>query len=457
MVRRKPLLSRKLIQETVDLLKQGDKEKLNELFEELQPFDMASLTTKLTTNERKTLFSFLSDQVLSDIFQELEEKEQEEYIKEMGLDRAAGILNVMSNDDATDLLAKIGKSERNKLFELMSNEEESKVRQLLKYPETSAGGLMTTEYITLPMGLSASEALDNLRHKAGEAETIYYIYIVDENKKLAGVISLRELIMASPEQGLEFVMNKKIMTVPPELDQEETAKIIEKYDFLALPVVDREDRLLGIVTVDDIIDVLTDEATEDISKLSGISGEPREVDRLQVSSIRSARKRLPWLMILLVVGILSGSIISQFEETLEAVVVLAIFIPMIADMAGNTGTQSLAMVVRGLALGEFGKGKIYSLIRREAGVGLIIGTVNGVLIAIIASLWQQNPYLGFVIGFSLWVTLFFATLSGAIVPLILHRLKVDPAVASGPFITTINDILGLTIYFTVATRFMDFL
>ncbi|MGF7185512.1 magnesium transporter [Desulfitispora alkaliphila] len=439
------------------LLKQDKLNQLEKIVERIQPFDLALITNQLKEKERKLFFSALDDQTLAEIFQMIDEEKQVKYIREMGVDRAASILNWMPNDEVADLIILLEDDQKKKLFSLMSNEDEDRVKKLLQYPETSAGGLMTTEFAALTKEISAKEALEQLKKQAKKAETIYYIYIVDDKGILLGVMSLRDLILAYPDHKLADVMNSNVLAIPPELDQEGVADLIEKYDLIAIPVVDIHKKLLGIVTVDDIIDVLQDEATEDISKLSGLSGEANEIDTVDISSGRAARKRLPWLMILLVVGILSGTIISHFEETLEAVVILAIFIPLIADMAGNTGTQSLAVVVRGLALGQFGKGTIFKLIKREAGVGLIIGTVNGISIALIAYLWQGNPYLGLVIGLSLWITLIVATLTGAVVPLILNRLRVDPAVASGPFITTVNDIIGLTVYFSIATSFMEYL
>jgi magnesium transporter len=338
----------------------------------------------------------------------------------------------------------------------MEAEDAREVKSLLTYPENTAGRLMTNEYVTLKSDWTAEEALRRLRKEAPGAETIYYLYVTDNQEKLVGVVSLRELIVAAADTPIANIMSENVVFVSAEVDQEEAARLIERYDFLALPVVDENQRLVGIVTVDDVIDVLEDEATEDFSRLAAIEG-ITEVSDLRVPAYQAAFKRLPWLVLLMFFGFISGNIIARFEKTLEAVAILAIFIPLIAGMAGNTGTQSLAVVVRGLAVTEFRPRDFLWLLRREAGVGLIIGTVNGLLIALLTYLWQGNIWLGFVLGFSLWLTLFVSTMSGAVVPLILNYFKIDPAVASGPFITTINDIIGLTIYFSVATAFISFL
>lgn len=393
----------------------------------------------------------------ADIFQELEREEQLRLLRMIGPEKAVSILDEMSSDDAADLLAELEYPHRRQLLSLLPKEEAKELRSLLAYPEQSAGGIMTTELLAFPAHLTVQEVFKELRRVSREAETIYYLYVVDEAERLVGVLSVRDLILAEPEARLDEIMIRDVVSVRVDDDQEEVARAIERYDLLAVPVVDRRGVLAGFVTVDDVIDVITDEATEDISRLSGISGQVTGVDDLRVGAVDTARKRLPWLVFLLFVGLIAGRIIAQFETTLETVVILAFFIPMIADMAGNTGTQSLAVTVRGLALGKFRNGEVWRLIRREAVVGLILGAVNGIAIAAIAAVWQRNIALGFVIGFSLWFTLIVATMIGAIVPLILSRFRVDPAVASGPFITTVNDIVGLTIYFTTATILMAYL
>jgi len=438
-----------LIRETI---KANDKDKLTALLEEIQAFDQARLLLELTPEEREILYSFLSPDVLAVILQELDYDEQLPLIEEMGISRFAQVLNEMSSDDAADLLGSFkeeGLAE--KYLGLMRHEDAADVRELLAYPEETAGGLMTTEFVAVKKFLTVKETIEKLRMIAPDAETIYYIYVTNEKDQLVGVLSLRDLIVVAPEEKIAAIMSEKVVSVPVTMDQEEVAAVIDKYDFLAVPVVDDNNVLLGIVTVDDVLDVLKEEATEDIGQLSAI----RKIDELEVSAFQSAKRRLPWLILLLFVDMLSGNIISYFEGTLEKVIILSAFIPMIADMAGNTGTQSLAVVVRGLALGEFTRKDVFGIIKREAGTGMLIGTICGVLVAAVAFLWRGNPYLGLVVGFSLCATLIASTLAGAIIPLIINFLKLDPAVASGPFITTVNDILGLTIYFSTATFFMS--
>ncbi|WP_366923185.1 magnesium transporter [Metallumcola ferriviriculae] len=429
----------------------NNRERLADLLEEVQAFDQARLLLDLTTDERQVIYGLLGPEMLADILQELDYDEQLPVVEELGVKRFTQVLNEMSSDDAADLLGSFKETLAEKYLGMMRREDADDVRELLAYPEETAGGLMTTEYVAIKKASTVKETIESLRLIAPDAETIYYIYVTNNKNQLAGVLSLRDLIVAGPGETIGSIMSEKVVSVPVTMDQEEVAAVIDKYDFLAVPVINDDNVLLGIVTVDDVLDVLKEEATEDIGQLSAI----RKIDELEVSAFQSAKRRLPWLILLLFVDLLSGNIISFFEVTLNQLVILAAFIPLITDMAGNTGTQSLAVVVRGLALGEFTREDVWGIVKREAGTGLLIGTVCGLLVAAIAFVWQGNPYLGLVIGFSLWATLITATLAGAVIPLIINTFRIDPAVASGPFITTINDIVGLIIYFSTATFFMS--
>lgn len=443
-----------LVEVKIALVKR-DKIKVHELFDELQPYDQAQILLELDEPERKELITYFTNDQLALMIQELSLEQQKSLMEEIGLLRSSQVLIEMAADDAADLLGELDETRQQEILHLIDDAEAADMRELLEYPENSAGGLMTTEYIVVPKYYTAEETVAKLRKLAPDAETVYYLYVVDEEEKLNGVLSLRDLIVAEPETKVEEIMLERVVSVPVEMDQEEVAKIMEKYDFLAIPVIDPRHKLVGIITIDDAMDVIKDETTEDFSRMAAISSKG-EMHDISAGSFSAASKRIPWLIILLFVGLLSGNIIAMFEETLETFVGLAVFIPLIAGMAGNTGTQALAVVVRGLALGEIEKKDVPKLLKREAGVGLIAGVVNGLVISLIAWFWM-GPVIGFIIGFSLWVTLIVATLAGATVPLILNRLKIDPAVASGPFITTINDVISLTIYFSIATMFMSYL
>lgn len=359
----------------------------------------------------------------------------------------------MSTDDAVDILNELEKDVVVSFLTIMDEKAAEEIKQLLHYEEKTAGSIMTTEFVAIYQTKTVKDTMQHLKAEAPEAETIYYLYVLDEDKRLVGVLSLRDLIIAADDALIADLMSEKIVSVSVAKDQEEIAQMIRDYDFLALPVVDFQNHLLGIITVDDILDVMDEEASDDYSKLAGVS----DMDRPNDNAFVSAKKRLPWLVILLFLGMLTASLIGQFENTLDEVAVLAIFIPLIAGMAGNTGTQALAVAVRGLATGDYGKQGKMKLVLREACTGLITGTVCGILITIVIFLWQGQFFLGLLVGISIMATLIVATLAGSLVPILMDKLNIDPAVASGPFITTINDIISILIYFGMATAFMSFL
>ena len=444
-----------LLTEILEAIKNEDANALRTFLDEIHPYDMAQALMQMEEDERD-LFHKLTDEELADVLEELDHEEQQSLLEKLGPARGIRIIEKMAPDEAVDYLGELEEDEREEIVEQLSPEFAEDIKHLLLYPENTAGGLMTTEFFVLHAKDTAQQAIEQLRQLAPDAETAYYLYVVDEEDQLNGVVSIRELIVASPDTPVEDIMSERVVSIPVDMDQEEAARTMSNYGFLAVPVVDGT-RMVGVITVDDAMEVLEEEASEDMMKFGGITGAEAGVQDLNVGIWKSASGRIPWLVLLLGVGVMAGNIIAHFEETLDAVVVLAVFIPMIAGMAGNTGTQSLAVVVRGLTMGQFKGNDVWRLIRREAGVGVLIGLVNGLIISIVAALWQKSVMLGFVIGLSLSITLFFATLAGTIIPLIMTKMKIDPAFASGPFITTINDLVGLTIYFTVATRFMRYL
>lgn len=422
-------------------------------FLELHPYDQAMFFIAQSKNVRLRIYTYLSPEETADIMENIDLEDIEPFFTEMDPRFAAMVFAEMSTDDAVDILNELEKDVVVSFLTIMDNKDSDEIKELLHYEEKTAGSIMTTEYVAIYKTETVKNTMQYLRAEAPEAETIYYLYVIDEDKRLVGVLSLRDLIIAGDEVMISEVMSEKIVSVSVAKDQEEIAQMMRDYDFLAVPVVDFQNHLLGIITVDDILDVMDEEASDDYSKLAGIS----DMDRPNDSAFISAKKRMPWLVILLFLGMLTASLIGRFEETLNQVAALAIFIPLIAGMAGNTGTQALAVAVRGLATGEYGKQGKVKLILREASTGLINGIVCGILITIIIFIWQNNFYLGLLVGLSIMATLIVATLAGSLVPLLMDKLNIDPAVASGPFITTINDIISIFIYFGMATAFMGLL
>ncbi|WP_018931733.1 magnesium transporter [Gracilibacillus lacisalsi] len=434
----------------IQAIKDGKKAVFQELIDELQPYDMAQQYHNLPVKHRNKFLLYLSIEQLTDLLQELDKEEQLEVIYKLGIEKSSKVLDLMQNDDLASLLTDL---EPEKIEELLSEmqEEESKIVQgLMNYPLETAGRLMNNRYVWIPQHYTIREAVDKLKHFAELAEYLNYLYVIDEDKKLVGVVSYKDLLLADLQDKVKEVMYRRVVKADVHTDQEEVAKLISRYDFVSLPIVESDNTLVGVVTVDDVIDVVMQEANEDIEKLSA-SG---KAIGFNTKPFVAAYKRLPWLILLLFIGLISGSIISSFEETLESVVALAFFMPLIAGMTGNTGTQSLAVVVRGLVSEDLNFKQVLKLILRELWVGIIIGVTCGLMIAVIAYLWRGNMTLGLVVGSSLLITLIIGTLAGTIIPLILYKLKIDPAVASGPLITTINDIFSLLIYFGIATAFI---
>lgn len=437
----------------IKTLKDNKKEDFEVILEELQPYDIAKIYEDLPEKHKSRFLLFLNFDVLADLMEELETPEQLDILNKLGIEKSSKVLDLMDNDDLALLLQDVSPEKKDSLLSGMNTVESNAVKDIMKYPPETAGRIMTNRFIWIRSYYTVREAVDKFKSFAEFAESINYLYVTDEDRKLVGVVSYRDLLLAGLEERIEAIMYERVISVTVTTDQEVVAQTAERYDFLAVPVVDESNVLVGIVTVDDIIDVVIKEANEDIEKLSA-SG--KSID-FETKTFVAAARRLPWLILLLFIGVISGRIISSFEETLQQVVALAFFMPMIAGMTGNTGTQSLAVVVRGLISHDIDKGVVARLITRELGVGITIGITCALLIAIIAYIWQGNLILGAVVGCSLFFTLIIGTLAGTVIPLILYRFKIDPAVASGPLITTLNDIFSLLTYFGIATMFLKHL
>ena len=435
----------------IQSLKDANKSRFGGVIEQLQPYDMAQQYLRIPAKHRNKFVLFLSIDQMKGLIGELKEEDQLEFLQKLGGERSSKVLDLMENDDLAELLSRMDSEHIEELLSGMNKEELQVVKNMMDYPAETAGRIMNNRYVWIPQNYTVREAVDKLKDFAELAEYLNYLYVIDEEKKLLGVVSYKDLILADIQDKIENIMFTRLVKTDVHTDQEEVAKLISRYDFVSLPVVEEDDKLVGIVTVDDIIDVVFQEANEDIEKLSA-SG--KAID-FNTKPLTAAIRRLPWLILLLFIGLVSGSIISGFEATLEQVVALAFFMPLIAGMTGNTGTQSLAVVVRGLTTEDLSFKQVIKLVFRELWVGIMIGVTCGVLIAIIAYAWQDSFTLGIVVGSSLLITLIIGTLAGTVIPLILYKFNVDPAIASGPLITTINDILSLLIYFGIATAFIS--
>lgn len=420
------------------------------MIDELQPYDMAFLFKEMPEKHRARYLSYMTVDDITDMIGELEREFQLAVLHKVGKTKATLAMNKMDNDDLAALLEEMDEELKEQLLSSMEAEESKAVQLLMNYPQESAGRMMTNRFVWIPQHYTVKDAVVKLKSFAEIAESINYLYVINDSKQLVGVLSYRDLILGEPDDKVQDLMFTRVISAGVLQDQEEVARLIQRYDFLAIPIVEENHVLVGIVTVDDIIDVVIKEADEDYEKFAA-SGKAITFD---TKAYVAAYRRLPWLILLLFIGLISGSILNYFEDTLQKVVALAFFMPMIAGTTGNTGTQSLAVVIRGLAKEEMNKKTIFKLIFRELRTGIYIGIVCAFAITIVATVWQKDLTLGFVVGSSLLATLIIGTMAGTIVPIILHKLNIDPAIASGPLITTLNDILSLLIYFGIATAFL---
>jgi len=389
----------------------------------------------------------LSPEDAGEVLRHMDDERSSELLASLRQGRAATILGEMAPDSAVDLMEDLGDAEQTELFERMEAADADTLRQLIAYEPDSAGGLMSPEVAALPVQLTVEEAIAALRRKVEEAEMIYYAYVVDDRHCLLGVLTMRDLIVNDPDTPIRQIMIEDILTVPPRMDAEEVAHLFSRYNFLALPVVDESERLLGIVTVDDVIASIREEETEDMQRLAGITSEDRVFDPWH----ESLRRRQPWLLINLVTAFAAAVVVQVFEGTIAQITALAVLMPVIAGQGGNAGSQTVTVVVRGMALGELSAGFGRRVLVKELTLGALNGMIIGVLVAIVASLWQGDAALGLVVAASMVLTLVTAGVAGAVVPLGLRMVGADPALASTVVLTTVTDVFGFLYLLGLAT------
>lgn len=447
------------VEEIKELFKLDDQELFHDKFLEYHPFELAETLTQISQEDRLRVYKVFKPSEICDVFTHLEEEYIPEICDEINPKYVAKVLEEVNIDDAVDILGYLDDTERATYLKLMKKDTSAEIRKLLKYEEYTAGALMTTDYLEIDINFNVGQAMKHVIANAQDVEFLNTIYVTNSDDLLLGTLSLKELIIARKEELIKDILNDRLISVSPYTDQEEAAKLLRDYDFSSVPVVDRHNHMLGIITFDDIIDVIEEEAVEDFSKFAAISDADIVHDKETV--FESVKKRVPWLTVLLGVGLISSFIIGQFESTLNEIPILAMFLPLIMGMAGNTGTQSLAVTVRAISSDQFeDKKDVYEHLFRELKIGIFNGMFLGLLIFAMVFLLMLTKSetmtysivdFAAVISVSVLLSLTIATLAGALIPLIMNLFKVDPAVASGPFITAVNDIIALSIYFTLAT------
>ena len=431
------------------LLRRHAETNILKLIDKTHPADLALLFRYFNENEQDEIFSKLKpSEKTAEFLNDLDELIGIRLLENESHERIALILEHASSNEQAYLIGLLDEKYASSVIELLQADKQEELEEMMAYPEDSAGILMYTDVFTLHEETKARDAINALQDQE-DAEMVFYLYTLDDEARLTGVISLRDLVTTPGDTKLKDIMSKQIHVVRPETDQEEVARIVSQYNFLAVPVVDSDDRLLGIVTVDDVVDIIREEATEDFLQMVG-AGKDREI--LLKSSWENARMRLPWLFASWVGGIMAAFIIGIFDNVLQSTIALAAFIPVIMGMGGNIGTQSSTIIVRGLATGRVSIENSMRILFKEIRVGLMLGILYGLLLGVFAILkfLDVSPMLGVVVGVSICISMIIAATIGSLVPLILNRFEIDPAIATGPFVTTSIDILGVACYFLIA-------
>ncbi len=444
--------SRILVKNIQKLLRRGATAHLHKIIEKTHPADLSGVFQFLSVNEQKVFFDlFDRDETKAMLFSKLEVDVVQKLIEDMPNQDVVEILEQMPKDDVADLLGKIPSERSAALLDFMSKENSEKVENLLGYDPKTAGGIMVSDYIALKEEASAKEAMEILQKDYFDTEMPFYLYVIGDYGHLNGVVSLRQLVVVPPATQLRSIMNTGVVSVRTNTDQEQVAKIVAHYKILAVPVVDEGNKLVGIITVDDVIDIIHEEATEDIFKMAGVGGGVEYIETQTV--FKSIRRRLPWLLASWFGGIIACYVVGYFEQSLNKYIYLATFMPIIMGMGGNVGTQTSASIMRGLATGRIDISRIWPIIFRELTIGFCLGFFYGVMLSMFTQFKYGHEFweLGMVVGFAMICSMTLAATLASSIPLMFHRFNIDPAIATGPFVTTFTDILSVFFYFKIAT------
>lgn len=436
------------------LLESSDKQRLRLVLNDQHPADIAVLLAELDKEDRLYCFRLLDLDNASDVLAELEADLSRALLHELGNIGVVPLIRRMAPDEAADLLSELPEAEATSIISQMGDEESAQdIKELMSFEEDSAGGIMSTDYLTLESSMTASDALARLRETYEELdEEIYDLYVVDAEDHLVGRVSVRELLTVEPEVPVDSIMDADVFSVTTDTDQEEAAEKLSHYDVLSLPVVDKEGRLKGIITADDVFDVIEEEATEDIYESSGINVPEMETSEALTYNLPLAfRARLPWLVVTLLIETGSVLVITHFDHMIQQTVAAASFMPLLSGVTGSVATQSTCIMIRGTATGHFNWSLAWRNIWHEARVGMLLGAACGVIAWSVSLMMHtgQPAYLGVIVGFSLFLTMMVGVLIGTITPMMFHRLGIDPAHASGPLITSILDVCTMSIYLSI--------
>lgn len=420
-----------------------------DLFSNLHAADIAELIDNLDEEDRLRLFSLLEVDKASEVILELSDTSREQLIEDLSNEELTDIIEEMDSDDAADIIAELSDDQAKAVLDAIEPDDSEEVKELLKYPEDSAGGIMQSELVSVRRSATINDAFQAVAVAKDEIENIHDIFVVEDDNRLIGAVPLQRLITTKRFTPVVDLIDHDIVSVTVDMDQEEVARLFKKYDLVSVPVIDAEKRLLGRITIDDVMDTVDEETSEDIYRIAGLG----EDDTVFNTPAESVKKRLPWLFLNLIMALTSVLVIGFFEDTIKFMVVLAFFMPVVAGLGGNAGGQTLALIVRGMALGEITFENAKRVLFRQLAVGIANGVSVGVVIGFIAWLWKGIPVLGLILGLAMIISVFVGTFAGALIPLALKRLKLDPALGSQIFLTAFTDAFGFLSFLGLATLF----
>lgn len=447
-------VSQLVLPEIVAAIENGDLKSLKTVFEDLHPSDVAELVNQLSSEHVASIIRLLRFPSGIHVFEQLDLQTQANVLNHLGRTETVNILEELSSDDRVDLIQKLPEQTVKTLLPFIAQTEREEIKKLLQYQEDSAGALMTTEYVNIPVDMNVKSALAHIKKVASEKETIYYVYVVDAQRRLIGTVSLRDLVLADDERSISSILSKDPIALSVSADLEEVVKTFEKYDFLAVPVVDYDMKLVGIITHDDAFDTMIEEHTEDAHRMGAM--QPLEDPYFQSKITDIVRKRGFWLMLLFLGQFFTFSALQYFEATMQKAVMLMFFVPLIISSGGNSGSQSVTLITRGLAVGDVKSKDFFKVLRRETLVGLLLGLFLCVIGIVWAHfIWGADLYLCIAVGVSLISVVTFGALVGSLLPIIFKHLGQDPAIMSSPFVASIVDVIGIVIYFSVAKILLD--
>ena len=448
------MIERIIIPEIIRAIKEKRIEEVKSIIAPLYSEDIAAIVLDLSSPYEKVLvFRLISAEKAIEVFENLEPESQKDILSFLSDEKVREILNEMAPDERTELFEEAPAELVRRLLSFLSPEQRKIAVEILGYPEDSVGRLVTPEFVQLFDDITVQNALEHIRSVGLDTEVVYYCYVLDSSKMLIGFVSLKSLVLSSPDTKIKDIMNKDVIKVNVYTDREEAAQIFKKYDLLALPVVDKNDKLIGVVTFDDFVDVLEEEATEDFEKIAAVV--PVDKPYMEAGLFEVVWKRSFWLLVLLVFESISGFVLQHYSVSISRMIALTFFLPVLIATGGNAGTQSATVVIRGLATGQIKPFGFFKVIVREASFGIFIGVIMAVFGLLRALLQQGNWLLSVSVGISMGITIIMATTIGAFLPLIFKKLRLDPALMSGPLITTIVDVVGIAVYFEIANTLLS--